>query len=141
MSTQPGRSGVPTGRRRRYIPDAEQNSGQDAKASGNKANISYDYMCCDDTQLFQTHILDKDTQMPECSKMDCNYYVVNGMYYTQYDAKKVLEAMNQAIWAKKSATIFKFADTFVYSQAHDDIFRKNLQKQRRIWRITMDYRR
>ena len=108
--------------------DAEQNSGQDAEASGNKANISYDYMCCDDTQLFQTHILDKDTQMPECSKMDCNYYVVNGMYYTKYDAKKVLEAMNQAIWAKKSATIFKFADTSVYSQAHDDIFQKELAK-------------
>ena len=49
--------------------------------------------------------------------------------------------MNQAIWAKKSATIFKFADTSVYSQAHDDIFQSNLQKQRRIWRITMDYRR
>ena len=108
--------------------DAEQNSGQDAEASGNKANISYDYLCCDDTQLFQTHILDKDTQMPECSKMDCNYYVVNGMYYTKYDAKKVLEAMNQAIWAKKSATIFKFVDTSVYSQAHDDIFQKELAK-------------
>ncbi len=66
--------------------------------------------------------------MPECSKMDCNYYVVNGMYYTKYDAKKVLEAMNQAIWAKKSATIFKFADTSVYSQAHDDIFQKELAK-------------
>ncbi len=121
--------------------DAEQNSGQDAEASGNKANISYDYMCCDDTQLFQTHILDKDTQMPECSKMDCNYYVVNGMYYTKYDAKKVLEAMNQAIWAKKSATILN-------SQIHSSTVRrtmtfsrKNLQKQRRIWRITMDYRR
>ena len=33
-----------------------------------RQDISDDYMCCDDTQLFQTHILDKDTQMPECSK-------------------------------------------------------------------------
>ena len=61
--------------------------------------------------------------------MDCNYYVVNGMYYTKYDAKKVLEAMNQAIRAGRSATIFKFADTFpYYSQAHDDIFQKELAK-------------
>ena len=50
------------------------------------------------------------------------------MYYTKYDAKKGLEAMNQGSWAKKSATIFKFADTFVYSQAHDDIFQKELAK-------------
>ena len=60
--------------------------------------------------------------------MDCNYYVVIGLYYTKYDAKKVLEAMNQAIWAKKSATIFTFADTSVYSQAQDDIFPKELAK-------------
>ena len=95
---------------------------------GNKTNISYDYMCCDDTQLFQTHILDKDTQMPECSKMDCNYYVANGMYYTQYDAEQALGAMNQTIWTKKSATTFKFSDNAVYQQAHDDIFQKELAK-------------
>ena len=40
----------------------------------------------------------------------------------------VLDAMKQAIWAKKSATFFNFADTFVYSQAHDDIFQKELAK-------------
>ena len=102
VDTTWGRSGVSAGRRRGDIPGYKSRN----RHSGNKTNISYDYMCCDDTQLFQTHILDKDTQMPECSKMDCNYYVANGMYYTQYDAKKVLEAMNQAIWAKESATIF-----------------------------------
>ena len=36
--------------------DAEQNSGQDAEASGNKANISYDYLCCMIRSYFQTHI-------------------------------------------------------------------------------------
>lgn len=108
--------------------NTDQNSDQDAEASGNKTNISYDYMCCDDTQLFQTHILEKDTQMPECSKMDCNYYVINGMYYTQYDAEQALGAMNQTIWSKKSATTFKFSDNAVYQQAHDDIFQKELAK-------------
>lgn len=108
--------------------DISRNAEQDTDTSGNKANISYDYMCCDDTQLFQTHILDPDTQMPECSKMDCNYYVVNEMYYTQYDAEKALEAMNQTIWAKGSSTTFKFPDTAAYQQAHDDIFQKELAK-------------
>ncbi len=108
--------------------NADQNAEQDTDTSGNKANISYDYMCCDDTQLFQTHILDTGTQMPECSKMNCNYYVVNEMYYTQYDAEKALEAMNQTIWAKESSTTFKFPDTAAYQQAHDDIFQKELAK-------------
>lgn len=108
--------------------DISRDTNQETDTSGNKTNISYDYMCCDDTQLFQTHILDKDTQMPECSKMDCNYYVVNGMYYTQYDAEQALGAMNQTIWTKKSATTFKFSDNAVYQQAHDDIFQKELAK-------------
>lgn len=106
----------------------DRNSGQDTDTSGDKTNISYDYMCCDDMQLFQTHILDQDTQMPECSKMACNYYVVNGMYYMQYDAEKALGAMNQTIWAKENSTTFKFSDTVVYQQAHDDIFQKELAK-------------
>ena len=108
--------------------NADQNSGQVAEASENKINISYDYMCCDDKQLFQTHILDTDTQMPECSKMDYNYYVVNEMYYMQYDAEKALDAMNQTIWAKEGSTTFKFSDTAAYQQAHDDIFQKELVK-------------
>ena len=113
-------------------PVFQQEEGEDTDQNtdtfGNKTNISYDYMCCDDAQLFQTHILDKDTQMPECSKMDYNYYVANGMYYTQYDAEKALGAMNQTIWSKKGVTTFKFSDTAVYQQAHDDIFQKELVK-------------
>ena len=108
--------------------EISRDTNQETDTFGNKTNISYDYMCCDDTQLFQTHILDKDTQMPECSKMDCNYYVVNGMYYTQYDAEQALGAMNQTIWTKKSATTFKFSDNAIYQQAHDDIFQKELAK-------------
>ena len=112
-------------------PVFQQEEGEDMSKdtdSTDKMNISYDYMCCDDTQLFQTHILDKDTSMPQCGKMDCNYYVVNGMYYTQYDGQKALGAMNQNIWAKKSSTTFKFPDAETYQLAHDDIFQKELAK-------------
>ncbi len=113
-------------------PVFQQEEGEDTSKesdpSYNRTNISYDYMCCDDTQLFQTHIPDKDMPMPQCGKMDCNYYVVNEMYYVQYDAEKALGAMNQTIWAKESSTTFKFPDTETYQQAHDDIFQKELAK-------------
>ena len=50
-----------------------------------------------------------------------------------------MEAMNQAIWTKKSATTFKFADTCGLSVRRMMTFsRKNLQKQRRIWQTTME---
>ena len=91
-------------------------------------NISYDYMCCDDTELLQTHVPDSGTVLPACSKMDANYYVVNGMYYQQYDGEQVLNAMNQSVWNKESSTTFKFADEDLYQQAHDDIFQNQLQK-------------
>ena len=91
-------------------------------------NISYDYMCCDDTELFRTHIPDDDISLPECTKMDANYYVVNGMYYQQYDGEQTLNAMNQSIVGKEASTTFKFADAQLYRQAHNDIFQNQLQK-------------
>lgn len=96
-------------------------------------NISYDYMCCDDTELLQTHVPDSETVLPACSKMDANYYVVNGMYYQQYDGEQVLNAMNQSVWNKESSTTFKFADEDLYQQAHDDISRINCKKRQRTW--------
>ncbi len=48
-------------------------------------HISYDYMCCSEEQLLKTHTPDATAALPECTKMDANYYVVNGMYYETYD--------------------------------------------------------
>lgn len=83
--------------------------------------ISYDYMCCNDDELFKTHIPDRDVELPACTKMDFNYYVRNGMYYTQYEGGQVLKAMNDVIAAKGNTVVFKFANTQLYDQAREDM--------------------
>ncbi len=83
--------------------------------------VSYDYLCCDDTQLFMTHTLDPDYPMPACTHMEYNYYVINDMYYTSYDPDLWQERMNEKIEAKENPTVFKFPDRDLYLQAHDEI--------------------
>lgn len=84
--------------------------------------ITYDYMCCDDTELFKSHIPDADVTLPACTSMDWNYYVVNGMYHTEYNSEEVLQQMNDVISKKSNPVVIKFADSGLYESAHDDIF-------------------
>lgn len=91
-------------------------------------NISYDYMCCDDIQLFQTHIPEESVPLPACTKMDCNYYVKNGMYYTEYHGETALQAMNNTISAQEESTVFKYANAQIYQQAKTDILDNQVEK-------------
>ena len=84
--------------------------------------ITYDYMCCDDTELRKSHIPDMDVTLPECTCMTWNYYVVNGMYHTEYDGEEILQQMNDVISKKSNPVVIKFANSELYETAHDDIF-------------------
>lgn len=84
--------------------------------------ISYDYMCCNDEELFKTHTPDGDIPLPACTSMACNYYVVNGQYYDTYDGQAALAAMNDTIAAGGNPVVLKYSNADVYWQAHDDIF-------------------
>lgn len=88
----------------------------------NQDYISYDYMCCSDAEIFRTHTADSDMALPECTSMDCNYYVINGMYYTSYDSQETLEKMNQVISAGENPVVFKYSDGALYQEARQDIF-------------------
>ncbi|MCI9215837.1 transglutaminase domain-containing protein [Lachnospiraceae bacterium 42-17] len=97
---------------------------QEGKEAGQaeKDYIGYDYMCCDDEELFRTHIPDEETILPACTSKEWNYYVVNGMYYEHYDNEETLKVMNDVISAGGSSVTFKYADEEVYAQARQDIF-------------------
>ena len=91
-------------------------------------NISYDYMLCDDEELFRTHTPDAGADLPECTKMDANYYVVNGMYYTEYDGQTALKAMNQAISVGETKVVLKYSDESVYEAAREDILNNEVKR-------------
>ena len=85
-------------------------------------NISYDYMCCDDAELFKNHTPDEGTALPACTKMNRNYYMMNNMYYESYDSGLILQRMNDVIASRGNPVVIKFADDALYNQAHDDVF-------------------
>lgn len=84
-------------------------------------NISYDYMCCDDESIRKTHYLDEEYTYPVCDSMECNYYVVQGMYYDVYDRSRTLSIMNDMMYEGKNPTVFKFSNSEAYTQARDAI--------------------
>lgn len=94
------------------------NSGQEKE----NENISYDYMLCNDVELLKTHKPEADLKLPECTKMDYNYYVVNNLYYKEYDSDTTMKEMNRVISEKGDSCIFKYANSESYEQAHKDIF-------------------
>ena len=78
--------------------------------------------------------------------MDFNYYVVNGLYYDKYDSKRALEEMNLTISRKQNPSVFKFADSENYDEAHNDIFgnlidtaAQNLAKQYNLKQVKYTY--
>lgn len=94
-------------------------------------HISYDYMCCSEEQLLKTHTPDATAALPECTKMDANYYVVNGMYYETYDPSQILESMNQVISEKGNPVVVKFAEEQVYEEARNDILERVVKQAAR----------
>jgi len=84
--------------------------------------IGYDYMCCSDEEIYMTHTPDSDIELPACTKMDKNYYVVNGMYYPSYDGDAALDAMKDVIDSKENPAVFKYPDEETYKEAREGIF-------------------
>lgn len=93
-----------------------------------RSYISYDYMCCSDEELFKTHTPDTDVELPRCTKMDHNYYVVNGMYYSHYDEQEALQAMDKVIRDGGESVVLKYADSYAYERAKEDIFDNALEQ-------------
>ncbi|MDE5939345.1 MAG: hypothetical protein K2H37_09715 [Lachnospiraceae bacterium] len=51
--------------------------------------INYDYLCVTTEQMELTHTQDNVVEMPECSSMDANFYVKEGVYFTDFDEEKI----------------------------------------------------
>lgn len=51
--------------------------------------INYDYLCVTTEQMEQTHTQENVVEMPECTSMDANFYVREGVYFTEFDEAKI----------------------------------------------------
>lgn len=102
-------------------------------ADDRQKNISYDYLCCNEAQLFKTHTLDMNYEYPSCTEMTWNYYVVNGRYFTEYNANEISELIKKDIEVGKQESEFRFSDDSVYASAKDDMINVQLKQGKALY--------
>lgn len=83
--------------------------------------INYDYLCVTTDQIVRTHVIDNVVQMPQCTSMEANYYVREGLYFTAIDEER-LRAIFDDGYNKGSAYItLKCASLEIYEEMHDKL--------------------
>ena len=95
--------------------------------------ISYDYLCCNEEQLFKTHELRTDFEIPTCTSLEWNYYVVNGRYFTEYNSDEIFELIEKDISNQQKTSVFVFSEDAVYEQAKEDMISVQLSKGKALY--------
>ena len=78
--------------------------------------INYDYLCVTTKQLLLTHNPEMPVELPECVSVEDNYYVREGLYFTEYDEDRLTDIFTRAIVSGQETVTFKCSDSTVYDE-------------------------
>lgn len=83
--------------------------------------INYDYLCVTSDQIAVTHIIDNVVEMPQCTSMEANYYVREGLYFTSVDEEKLKGIFSDGYDKGSAYVTLKCASKEVYDEMYEKL--------------------
>ncbi len=84
-------------------------------------DVNYEYLMVPYAEISKTHRAEPVTKLPECVSMNDNYYVREGLYFTDYDPERLRAAFDRAIASGEGCIVLKCSDPSVYARMYAEL--------------------
>ncbi len=101
--------------------DASYILSEESDAAAVVPEINYDYMMVPYSELALTHNVETVIDMPPADSIADNYYVREGVYFTEYNEGQLRAAFDNAIATDQSIIILKCSDDNSYRILYDQL--------------------
>lgn len=98
--------------------DASYNLSSESDASLKAPEVNYDYLCVNDDKISEAHVIKNRVECPSCTSMDANYYVMEGLYFTEVNTDQIKEAFDKARDNNDAYVTLKCENANVYAAMH-----------------------
>lgn len=97
--------------------DASYASGSSGSAAGGFAPaINYDYFLVTTDEITRTHSIEKVVELPQCTSVDDNYFVREGLYFEDYDEGKFAAILDSETVSAAGCVTVKCGSMETYTQ-------------------------